>query len=565
MSSATTSSPSTGSGPANAYGLAPLHLDADVLVIGGGMAAAWAAIGAARDGASVVLVDKGYVGTSGVTATAVPGHWFVPPDAHKRAAAIAERQAIAFGLGDPRWMARILDETWQQLPTLEGHYEFGRNEAGVTMYGAVRGPEYMRALRRVAESLGVRILDHSPALELLLHTDGAVAGARGVRRQLHQEWIARAAGVVLATGGCAFFSRLLGSQTNTGDGYLMAAEAGVALSGMEFSSQYIVAPAFSTMARGMSYAFATYYGPDFQPIDIPRLAGGNRAIARHLMQGPVYCDLGRMPEDIRLRLPYISPNVMLPFVRRGIDPFRDKFPITLLAEGTVRGMGGIQISDDDCQTSVEGLYAAGDAASRELVTGATSGGGSVNSAWALSSGVWSGRAAARRARAEGTRADRPAAPIGLAGLRPRRAAVDLDPGAVIAAARGEATDYDKNLFRTGPKLMRSLELLDDLWRSVRDHLGGRGVGAVRAREAAAIVATARWSYTAALHRQETRGQHQRQDAPQLRPELERRQTIFGLDRVWSDFEGRGREVPEQADSDRGSGSGAASARPGVSA
>ncbi|HKR89921.1 MAG TPA: hypothetical protein VJS38_17260 [Phenylobacterium sp.] len=44
-----------------------LAIEADVLVIGGGMAA-WAAVGAARTGAEVVLVDKGYVGASGVTA-----------------------------------------------------------------------------------------------------------------------------------------------------------------------------------------------------------------------------------------------------------------------------------------------------------------------------------------------------------------------------------------------------------------------------------------------------------------------------------------------------------------
>ena len=46
----------------------PIALEADVLVIGGGMAAAWAAISAAREGAAVLLVDKGFVGTSGVTA-----------------------------------------------------------------------------------------------------------------------------------------------------------------------------------------------------------------------------------------------------------------------------------------------------------------------------------------------------------------------------------------------------------------------------------------------------------------------------------------------------------------
>jgi succinate dehydrogenase/fumarate reductase flavoprotein subunit len=515
--------------------LARIDIETDVLVIGGGMAAAWAAIGAARAGASVVLVDKGYVGTSGVTATAGPGHWFVAPAG--RARAIAERQAIAFGLGDPSWMARILEQTWQLLPTLERYYEFGINERGVKMYGAVRGPEYMRALRHQAEALSVRIFDQSPALELLRHADGSVAGARGVRRQKGEEWLARAAGVVLATGGSTFFSRLLGSRTNTGDGYLMAAEAGVELSGMEFSSQYCIAPAFSTMARAMSYAYATYYGPDLQPLEIPASPGSStRALARHPLAGPVYCDLARMPADIRARLPYISPNVMLPFVRRQIDPFKDKFPVTLLAEGTVRGMGGIKIEDADCQTAVEGLYAAGDAASRELVTGASSGGGSVNSAWALSSGYWSGQAAARRAQRLGSRAHSPVQRLGLVGLRPRRAPAALDTGQLIAMARDEATHFDKNLFRTGPKLVGSLDVLDRLWNEVRDHLQGAGLDAVKAREAAAIVATARWSYMAALHRDESRGIHQRDDAPAERPEHARRQTIAGLDRLTSSFQ-----------------------------
>jgi succinate dehydrogenase/fumarate reductase flavoprotein subunit len=491
------------------------------------------------------MVDKGYVGTSGVTATAGPGHWFVPPDPRQRAAAIAQREAVAFGLADTRWMARVLEETYRQLPTLEGLYEFGVNDAGVTMYGAVRGPEYMRALRQLAESLGVRILDQSPAIELLLHADGSVAGARGIRRQKAEAWTARAAGVILATGGCAFASRLLGRQTNTGDGYLMAAEAGVELSGMEFTSQYVIAPAFSTMGRSMSYAYASYYGPDFQKLDIPAFGAaedGMRALARHLLRGPVYCDLARMPQDIRDRLPSISPNVMLPFVRRGIDPFRDKFPVTLLAEGTVRGMGGIRISDDDCQTSVKGLFAAGDAASRELVTGASSGGGSVNSACALSSGYWSGQAAARLARSDGRRADVPVQAIGIVGLQPRRRAATLDTAPVIAAARAEATHYDKNLFRSGEKLARSLTVLDELWQDVRDRLHGDGLAAVRARETAAIVASARWSYTAALHRRETRGQHQREDLQTTLPQFARRQVISGLDHVRSDFEARSRLV-----------------------
>jgi succinate dehydrogenase/fumarate reductase flavoprotein subunit len=100
----------------------------------------------------------------------------------------------------------------------------------------VRGPEYLRALRRYATDLGVRVRDHHPALELLTHRDGSVAGASGYARLEGRPWTIRAAACVLATGGCAFRSGLIGSHTNTGDGYLMGAEAGAELSGMEFSA-----------------------------------------------------------------------------------------------------------------------------------------------------------------------------------------------------------------------------------------------------------------------------------------------------------------------------------------
>jgi L-aspartate oxidase len=133
-----------------------------VLVIGGGMAAAWAAIAAAQAGAQVIMVDKGAAGTSGVTATAGPNHWWVPPE--QREQAVEQRLRQALGLGEASWMHRILAQTRETLPTLERFYEFCVNDAGATVYSSVRGPEYMRALRRYAESLAVKILDHSPAL-----------------------------------------------------------------------------------------------------------------------------------------------------------------------------------------------------------------------------------------------------------------------------------------------------------------------------------------------------------------------------------------------------------------
>ena len=124
---------------------APLLLDTDVLVIGGGLAGTWAAVAAARKGAKVVLADKGFCGTSGVTATAGPGHWWVPPE--QRQAAIDKRVDSAARLGDARWMARILETTWQSLPQLDRLYHFPSDEQGHKQYRALRGPEYMRAMR----------------------------------------------------------------------------------------------------------------------------------------------------------------------------------------------------------------------------------------------------------------------------------------------------------------------------------------------------------------------------------------------------------------------------------
>jgi succinate dehydrogenase/fumarate reductase flavoprotein subunit len=296
-----------------------LEIETDVLVIGGGLAGTWAAVAAAREGADVVLADKGYCGTSGVTATAGPGHWWVAPE--RRQEAIAQRSARAFGLADPDWMARVLEMTWRTLPTLAGYYRFPLDDNGNPRYRALRGPEYLKAMRALALDHGVHILDQSPALELLLHRDGAVAGARGLRRQEAGDWTVRAGAVIIATGGCAFASRLLGSQNNTGDGYLMAAEAGADFSGMEFSSYYTVSPAFSTMTRSMSYAFARYFDAAGREIEAGP-GDGPDAVARALLDGPVHASLDRMPEDIRAALPRISPNVLLPFERANIDPFR---------------------------------------------------------------------------------------------------------------------------------------------------------------------------------------------------------------------------------------------------
>lgn len=509
-----------------------LKLHGDVLVIGGGLAGGWAAIAAARAGAAVVLVDKGYFGASGVTATAGPGHWWVPPDPPEaRAEAVRQRNARAFELAEPQWMERIIDLTWRTLPTLAAYYDFSKDARGATQYRGLRGPEYLRALRLLATDLGVRILDQSPALELLVDRDGAVVGACGIQRQKGFDWSVQAGAVVLATGGCAFKSRLLGSHTNTGDGLLMGAEVGAMLSGMEFSSYYTISPARSTMTRSMSYAFARYFTADGRPIEIAPGSDATRALGTALLDGPVLCSLDRTPQDIRDVMPLVQPNFMLPFDRWGIDPYADRFEVTLRGEGTIRGVGGLRIADDDCGVGVPGLFAAGDVASRELVAGATSGGGAQNSAWALSSGHWAGAAAARFARKISPGKEPQPRASGGTGLRPTKQQKDMDLLEIEEAVRAEMLPFDKNMFRSGSGLDASMAILDTLWTELRDHAGGPGAARLRSREAAALVATGRWCYAAAKARNESRGMHQRTDAPNTDPRLAGRLSVRGLDQI----------------------------------
>ncbi|WP_324745748.1 FAD-binding protein [Pseudomonas veronii] len=509
-----------------------LDLVTDVLVIGGGLAGTWAAVAAAREGARVILVDKGYCGTSGVTATAGPGHWWVPPLPGAREAAIDKRLASAYGLADARWMARIIDTTWTSLPTLAGYYDFPQNEQGVTQYRGLRGPEYLRGMRRLVQDSGVTILDHSPALELLRNDQGEVAGARGWRRQAGGTWQVRAGAVVLATGGCAFLSRLLGCHTNTGDGYLMAAEAGAELSGMEFSSYYCIAASGSSMTRSMIYSFGEYFDAADRPLHIPTGPDFTDALAKALLNGPVFCRLNRVPAQIRAQLPGIQPNLMLPFDRRGIDPYREKFAVTLHAEGTIRGVGGLRVIDDNCQTTVPGVFAAGDAASRESIAGATSGGGAQNSAWALSSGQWAGSGAARLAR---QKPDRSASLHGFsgAGLQSRPALAKSRLDELIQRIQAEVHPLEKNLFRSGSQIGRSLQALDNVWDEVREGLQVDEHNPLRAREIAAMAATARWCYSAAQQRKESRGMHQRSDAPEQNPLFDAHLRIAGVDQPWT--------------------------------
>jgi succinate dehydrogenase/fumarate reductase flavoprotein subunit len=497
----------------------------DVLVIGGGPAGTWAAIKAAQAGADVVLADKGYTGASGATASAGTGVWYVDDVPEAREAAMANRETLGEHLTDRSWMTRVLDETYARMDELAKvqRYPFPIGVDGLPIKEDLQGPEYMRRQRIRVQRLGARVLDHTPALRLLVDAEGVVSGATALHRKSGRTVRIEACAVVLAVGGCAFQSKTLGCDVNTGDGALMAVEAGAVLSGMEFSNAYAIAPKGTGVTKNAFYNWATFYRADGTVLDVPR-SKDRTLLAQTLLAEPVLARIDRATAAEHDMMRNAQPNFFLTFDRLGINPFTDHFEITLLSEGTIRGTGGVRIAETDCATDVPGLYAAGDTATRELISGAYTGGGSHNAAWAASSGSWAGRGAAAFARRRG----RPLVPLNEVG----------DAGAehfndVVDEVKRQVLPYEINLIRHADRLTPALQTLNDLWSATRIGRPTPGEDAFRAREAVAMLAHGRWMYHAALARTESRGMHRRHDYPDRDPAQTHRLITGGLDEIWT--------------------------------
>jgi succinate dehydrogenase/fumarate reductase flavoprotein subunit len=106
--------------------------------------------------------------------------------------------------------------------------------------------------------------------------------------------------------------------------------------------------------------------------------------------------------------------------------------------------------------------------------------------------------------------------------------VDLAP--VQATMRREMQDFDRTLFRSALGLEESRRALDAQWDEIATHAEGDDL---KTREAAALLATARWSVGSALARQESRGMHLRVDAVDARDDFSCPLLSGGLDDVWA--------------------------------
>lgn len=496
-----------------------LSLETDVLVIGGSLSGAWAALAARRKGARVVVAEKGHVGTSGAVAAANSGgNTTVPGDPEASDRAVKAWHHLAGGLDDLAFIRTVYDEAWRVGARLQemGFVSSRGTPPPERRMTNFRGPYALRFLREQLIRAGVTVLDHSPALELL--TNGSrVAGAAGVNRQTGVEWRVRAGAVILATGGNAFRSGAIGTMGQTGDGHLMGAEAGARLAGMEFSGHYGIVPLGSSISKGFWYSSATFRDGNGKELARNGWSAVPDVAQAILETGSAWAQIDRGPPGFEESSRRMAPNLYLSLDRMGIDPIRQRFQVDLLYEGTVRASGGL-IVDGRASTGVPGLYASGDLTEKIGITGSFMSGGGPAVSWCLASGEWSGTSAAEYALGEGPPPGTLSG-LGRVGLRPRRPghrpeAADTATARAAAAARGELLPLAKNAFRTADGLRASLSVLDRAWEEASDGLAGESPRErVAAREAASMLQGARWICRSAEVRTETRGLHRRRDYP----------------------------------------------------
>jgi succinate dehydrogenase/fumarate reductase flavoprotein subunit len=235
--------------------------ECDILVIGGGGAALRAAI-AARESAPdlrVVLVTKGKLGQSGVTATACSDrmafHATLPttepggPDAWRYHAEDVYRIGGCVSDADlAKVLARHAAEAFDYLDRLG--VPFVRRADGTVDQFVTDGSKYARAcytgphtanhihaalLSRFRE-LGLEAWEQAMVAELLPAVGGQrIAGALLVDEHSGERTLVRARAVVLATGGAGTaFAVNVFPDDCTGDGYALAYRAGAQLVNLEF-------------------------------------------------------------------------------------------------------------------------------------------------------------------------------------------------------------------------------------------------------------------------------------------------------------------------------------------
>lgn len=371
--------------------------DADVLVIGGGLAGCMAAIRARELGAKVVVAEKADTVRSGCAGTGVDHCWTYIPEIHESELSIEDlvrdHSAHAGGFLDHEIATFIATHSFERLLDLERFGVQIRDERGrfrlikkvhrVPTFLHFAGRDLKVKLSEQMGRCGVQIVNRVMVTDLLAH-ENRVNGALGLGTRTGELFVFRAKTVVLTTGNIyRLYLNRSGRPFNlsfppheTGDGHVMALRAGAELLNMEFTTFQTGPKSFQRCGRGTFVpgrvvdAWDESVGEGAPPrgerTTMDQMVESEHAFERVLREGrgPIYMDCREATDEdigvIRWGLSNEGNAALLAyFDERGVDLRRDKIEFEIYEPKGGSGKAGVAINSR-CETSVEGLYAAGD-------------------------------------------------------------------------------------------------------------------------------------------------------------------------------------------------------------
>jgi succinate dehydrogenase/fumarate reductase flavoprotein subunit len=542
------------------------QLATDVLIVGAGGAGMYAAIAAARRGASVTLLDKSLIGRGGATVMAQmtvavalggqePDDWRIHFEDTVKAgrglcneplAALLCREAPKRILEMEQWGTRWARE--------DGHIKQemapGHSRKRCCYVDFLNtGPAVAATLRRkVSEIPAIRRISNVAIVELLVD-DGRAVGAIGFDVAGGEFVTIQAKAVIVAAGGLTkLFARNSASANMGGEAYALALWAGAELIDMEFVQFFPIghlAPRLVGMdpimwdpfryklggklLNGRFEEFVDRYGgTDFGKYTATRDLAAYAILkeveaGRGTPHGGAYLDFRHVPErDLRAAFGPVVDRLL----NNDIDLTRKVVEVGPMAH---YHMGGIRVNTN-METRIEGLYAAGEA------VGGANGANRLSGNAISEAFVFGERAGAAAAEASDH---------GTLVWSQARAAVSLDSLRKIkntcsGSSRISPVSLQAELqnlmwekagpFRTREKLAAALARVRQMKNEELPHLSLTHFEAYDLDlqdlfELRAMLTTAEAVIASALARKESRGAHQREDFPDADAALLKNQVL----------------------------------------
>ncbi|MFJ9473296.1 L-aspartate oxidase [Streptomyces caniferus] len=390
----------TGPGPVPGTGIrlqAPApgwSIEADVVVVGSGVAGLTAALRCAAAGRRTVVVTKARL-DDGSTRWAQGGIAAALGDGDTPEQHLADTLVAGAGLCDEAAVRTLVTEgpdavhrlirTGARFDTAPGSDEIALTREGghhrrriAHAGGDATGAEISRALVEAVRAAGLRTVENALVLDLLTDADGHTSGVTlHVMGEGQHDGVGavHAPSVVLATGGMGqVFSATTNPPVSTGDGVALALRAGAEISDLEFVQFHPTVlylgpeaegqqPLISEAVRGEGAHLVDADGTRFMvgQHELAELAPRD-IVAKAIMQRAheqgvehMYLDgrhFGAQMWETRF------PTILAACRSHGIDPVAEPIPVAPAAH---YASGGVR-TDLRGRTTVPGLYACGEVA-----------------------------------------------------------------------------------------------------------------------------------------------------------------------------------------------------------